>query len=524
MHPPIVLVAGRHRYAACLKLKHKTINCIVENEESPAVEQWRALAEIDENLIRLNLTPAKRAKLVKRRKAAYEAVHPETKHGKAPQKTGKGNGKGKAPKTKDLKSGSLVAPAFSDDTARTTGRSKSSVESDVTRANALGDDLDRIEGTSLDKGTELDALAKLTPNERGPIIDRAVNGENVSALRGVGAVEPKAAEQATATRHAAVKAKTAKAKSPPRGGGSVSNPPHDPTQPKLGEFKDANGVIKSACDFNPEDPIDVAEEYDTQEQIDHRIFMYRATEATRLAHDSAFKTITINDEIVSATLQAAEAWSEVASEIQRRAEGKTPKPVPDVKQAADRAEQAAAGAQVSQELIEARKEIERLREEITALKASTRDDEGRRRPPPLPRTPEEWAAALLAADENRKAKRAGARLAARAVASALSAEDEATLQEKLQKAERLLAANKTRINNLTGQLRYLRHWYAKEDPVIMSLETFGKVSRCLRQDHGPPTEAERDDALKLLNLWRSEQKKTGGLFSASDADAMEAGT
>jgi hypothetical protein len=38
----------------------------------------RLLAEIDENLIRRDLTAAQRAKLVAKRKA-YEAVHPETK-------------------------------------------------------------------------------------------------------------------------------------------------------------------------------------------------------------------------------------------------------------------------------------------------------------------------------------------------------------------------------------------------------------------------------------------------------------
>ena len=163
LDPPIILVAGRHRLAACLKLRMEAVNCIVENEESEAVERWRALAEIDENLIRLNLTPAKRAKLVKRRKAAYEAVHPETKHGKAPQKKGKGSGKGKAPKTKEPKSGSLVAPSFTDDTAKASGRSPSSVKQDAARGNALGDDLDRIEGTSLDrKSTRLNSSHAIT--------------------------------------------------------------------------------------------------------------------------------------------------------------------------------------------------------------------------------------------------------------------------------------------------------------------------------------------------------------------------
>jgi ParB-like chromosome segregation protein Spo0J len=384
LDPPIILVAGRHRLAACLKLKMEAVNCIVENEESPAVEQWRALAEIDENLIRRDLTAGQRAELVGKRKAAADAER-ETKHGGA-------RGSSSQVEKRDRSTVEI---------ANKTGRSVGAVARDATRAKALGTDLRRVIGTSLDKGAELDALSKLTPNERGPIIDRAVNGENVSALRGVGAVEPTAA---------AVEA-----------------------------------TVKAKAD---------------------------------------------------------------------RAANKTPKPVPDVKPAADRAEQAAAGAQVSQELIEARKEIERLKSELVRVQRGG-----------LPRTHEEWLERLRVVKEAEKMKRAAARAVAKEVAAEkYAADDEPTLQEKLLQAEKQLAANKTRIWNLTGQLRYLRHWYAKEVPVIMSLETFGKVSRCLRQDHGPPTEAERDDALKLLNLWRSEQKKTGGLFSASDADATEAGT
>lgn len=39
------------------------------------------------------------------------------------------------------------------------GRSRTAVARDATRAKALGPDLDRVAGTSLDKGAELDALA-----------------------------------------------------------------------------------------------------------------------------------------------------------------------------------------------------------------------------------------------------------------------------------------------------------------------------------------------------------------------------
>src|ERR1035437_2840986 len=115
-------------------------------------EFGKVLAEIDENLIRRDLTPSQRAKLGARRKAAYLEVHPETGNGKAP-----GAGRGKAPKNAKF----APSPSFVADTARAAGRSKRSVEMDVARAMALGADLDRVAGTSLDKGVELDTLAKM---------------------------------------------------------------------------------------------------------------------------------------------------------------------------------------------------------------------------------------------------------------------------------------------------------------------------------------------------------------------------
>jgi len=144
---------------------------VVNRARWPAVERWRALAEIDENLIRRDLTTSQRAKLAAKRKAINLEDHPETGRGKAPV--------GRGGKKVNAKS----ALSFAEDTARKTGRSRRSVEVDVARAVALGDDLDRIAGTSLDQGAELDALAKIPPHDRQAIISRAADGENVSALQ-----------------------------------------------------------------------------------------------------------------------------------------------------------------------------------------------------------------------------------------------------------------------------------------------------------------------------------------------------
>lgn len=55
-----------------------------------------------------------------------------------------------------------LAPAFTSATAAVTGTAKRTIQRGVARAAALGPDvLKSIVGTSLDRGTEIDALAAL---------------------------------------------------------------------------------------------------------------------------------------------------------------------------------------------------------------------------------------------------------------------------------------------------------------------------------------------------------------------------
>jgi ParB family chromosome partitioning protein len=162
------IVAGHHRYDAVCSLKWETILCnVVELDDLHA-----ELAEIDENLMRAELSAAQEAAAVSRRKAIYEELHPETK-----ADTFKGN----------RHTGSLANenPAFTSATAGTTGKSRRSIEISAARGEALGDDLKAIAGTSLDKGVELDALAKMSAGERAALIAMAAEGHEVSARRKV---------------------------------------------------------------------------------------------------------------------------------------------------------------------------------------------------------------------------------------------------------------------------------------------------------------------------------------------------
>jgi hypothetical protein len=149
-------IAGDHRLQAFHDLGRDAIPArIVDLADALTSE----LATIDENLCRAELGAAERAVETKRRKAVYESLHPETKHGAV------GNGREKSPQVED----STPADSFAESTAKATGRSRQSVERDAHRGAAICDEaMALIEGTRLDKGTFLDRLAKcgLPPDEQ----------------------------------------------------------------------------------------------------------------------------------------------------------------------------------------------------------------------------------------------------------------------------------------------------------------------------------------------------------------------
>ena len=152
------IVAGHHRVAAARALGWTEIDAIVDTAEHLQAE----LMEIDENLCRAELTASQRAQAIRRRKQIWEALHPE--------------GGNTVPTP-----GGKQQIGFAADTCAAAGLSKRAVNEHLARAEALGDDLAQVAGTSLDKGVELDALKALPLAERQALIARARNGETVSA-------------------------------------------------------------------------------------------------------------------------------------------------------------------------------------------------------------------------------------------------------------------------------------------------------------------------------------------------------
>lgn len=186
------VIAGMHRLSAFRELGRAEILAVVRDDDDLRAD----LALIDENLIREDLTPAQRSIAMARRKVLYETLHPETVHGAA--------GRGR---NKSRQIGDSIEPAvrFTRATAEATGAGERTVQRETQRGEALGErTLGKLVGTALDKGEELDALARLPEPQREAVIERAAAGEKVSARAEAKRAHRAAREVALAARQAAL--------------------------------------------------------------------------------------------------------------------------------------------------------------------------------------------------------------------------------------------------------------------------------------------------------------------------------
>ena len=157
------IVAGHHRVAACRALGWAEIDAIViEVGEHLQAE----LIEIDENLCRSELTAAQRSKAVKRRKEIWEALHPVIKQrveavAEAVESSGAACAETQARVSVRGRVGEGRPAEFASETAAVTGESKSQINRHIARAEVLGDDLDKVAGTSLLAKVSVRALRKL---------------------------------------------------------------------------------------------------------------------------------------------------------------------------------------------------------------------------------------------------------------------------------------------------------------------------------------------------------------------------
>jgi N6-adenosine-specific RNA methylase IME4 len=169
------LVAGYHRLLACRSLGWTTIDAIVLGGDDLLVE----LAEIDENLIRNELSYLERAEHLARRKEIYEALYPEAKKGLYGHKG-----------TQVITKAENEIVSFSEDTATKTGLTPRSIQYDVQIATQIAPDVrDAIRGSPLAYSKQdLLVLARQEPDIQRQIVehiqanvsdDLSVNGKTV---------------------------------------------------------------------------------------------------------------------------------------------------------------------------------------------------------------------------------------------------------------------------------------------------------------------------------------------------------
>lgn len=162
------LIAGLHRLEAVKSLGLAEIDAVEMSDDEALQKLW----ECDENLCRAELTDAQRARFTAERKKWYEIKHPETRNGA----TGRGRDK--------VRQVGEPYARFTDDTAKATGRSERSVQRDAMRGAKIDPDaLEIIEGTVGDKGINLDAIARLDPDEQVKAARRAAQGKPVRSAK-----------------------------------------------------------------------------------------------------------------------------------------------------------------------------------------------------------------------------------------------------------------------------------------------------------------------------------------------------
>lgn len=145
------LGAGGHRLEACLRL-----GIMVWCFHNDGDELDRQLCEIDENLVRADLTPTDRALFLARRKEIYLVKHPET----AREATLK---KGAEVPSRQI---GETASRFTAATADATGQKERTIQRDVERGEKISKSaLQLLRGTRHDKGVTLDQIKRLETAE-----------------------------------------------------------------------------------------------------------------------------------------------------------------------------------------------------------------------------------------------------------------------------------------------------------------------------------------------------------------------
>lgn len=183
------LIAGNHRLEAAKRLDWTEIECSIGKLDGLQAE----LAEIDENFVRVPLTPMEQNDLLLRRKELYETIHPETKAGAA-----QAAGMNRAVGNNVGATVALTSKSFVQDTAERLGVSPSTVKSQVRAAKnttAEAKEIIRESGVVVSKKDAV-RLSQLEPEQQREAAKQLASGaiRSIKEFRG-DAPKPEASRQ-----------------------------------------------------------------------------------------------------------------------------------------------------------------------------------------------------------------------------------------------------------------------------------------------------------------------------------------
>jgi len=165
------LIAGNHRLEAFKALGEIEIPVIITDIDKIQAE----LIEIDENLVRKELTELEKSEQLKRRKELHEQLHPEsTKKAIAKKNLAKRNNSVLA--KEDVE----PVKTFVEETAEKTGMSKRSIQQSIQNAsNITPEAKEKIKGTPLeDKTTSLTKIAHIAPDKQVDAVEEELQQLN----------------------------------------------------------------------------------------------------------------------------------------------------------------------------------------------------------------------------------------------------------------------------------------------------------------------------------------------------------
>ena len=162
------LIAGLHRLEAMKLLGRTEIECTISDLDGLQV----ALAEIDENFVRKDLSDDEFRELLLRRKEIYEGLHPETK-----ATYDGGAFRGNQHDDEVSRKMRPTTKSFAQDTADKLGVSKSTVEREIqTAKNLTPEAKEIIKGAKVTKSDAL-KLSRLAPEQQTEAASRLVSGD-----------------------------------------------------------------------------------------------------------------------------------------------------------------------------------------------------------------------------------------------------------------------------------------------------------------------------------------------------------